>query len=89
VGNDLHGLAEIVAAAFLVDHALVDTACGDIVRTGGAHVGEAFVVPQVEVGFMTVDGHIAFAVFVRVQCPRVDVDVRVEFLDGYSVASGF
>ena len=34
VGYDLHGLAQIVAAAFLVDYALVDSAGGNIVWRG-------------------------------------------------------
>lgn len=42
---------------------------------------------QVEIGFMTIHGYIAFAVFIRVQCTRVDVDIRVKLLDGYLVTS--
>jgi hypothetical protein len=35
VGDDLHGLAQVVAAAFFVEHALVDLAGGEVV--GLAH----------------------------------------------------
>ena len=42
---------------------------------------------QIEVGFVAIHGNVAFAVFIRVQCTRVDVDVRVKLLDGYLVTS--
>ena len=87
VRDDLHGLSEIVAAALLVDDALVDPACGDVVGAGCLDVGEALVVAEVEVGLVAVDGHVAFAVLVGVERARVDVDVGVELLDSDPVAS--
>ena len=69
-------------AAFLIYYALVDSAGGNVVCLGSAHIGEAFVVPQVEVGLMAVFGNIAFAMFVGVESARIDVDVRVELLNG-------
>ena len=77
----LDGLSEVVAAALLVNHALIDTAGGHIVCTRGMHICKALVVTEVEVGFMAVFGHITLAVFVGVEGARVDVDIRVEFLD--------
>ena len=56
VGNDLDGLAEIVAAALLGDDLLVDAAGGQIVVAGQLSVGEALVVAQVEVGLRAVVG---------------------------------
>ncbi len=47
-----------------------------------------FALAQVEVGLVAVDGHIAFPVLIGIECTRVDVDVGVEFLDCYTVASG-
>ena len=38
-------------------------------------------------GLRAVLRHIAFAVFIGVECTRVDVDVRVKLLDGYLVTS--
>ena len=87
VGYNLHRLAQVIAAAFLVDDALVDAAGGDIVGARGADVGETFVVAQVEVGLVAVYRHIALAVLVRVEGARVDVDIGVEFLDGDTVAA--
>ena len=77
----LDGLAEIVAAALLVDNSLIHTAGGHIVGAGGGYVGEAFVVAQIKVGLMAVDRHVTFAMLVGVERAGVDVDVRVEFLD--------
>ena len=37
---------------------------------------------------MSVYGYVALSVFIGIQSSRVDVDIRVELLDGYAVASG-
>lgn len=79
VGDNLDCFAEIVAAAFLIDYALVDAAGSDVVGSGCLYVGETLVVAKVEVGLMAVGGDVAFAVFVWVECAGVNVDVRVEF----------
>ena len=84
---DLYGLAKVVATAFLVDYALVDAPGGDFVSACGMYVSKPLVMPEVKVGFVTVDGYVAFEVLIRNECPGVDVDVRVEFLDGTSEAA--
>ena len=43
-------------------------------------VGEPLVMPQVQVGLRAVVRDVDLAVLVRAHGPRVDVDVRVEFL---------
>ena len=80
MGNYLHSLAQIIAAAFFVDDALVNAASGDVVGACCLYVGKAFVVAQVEVGFVTVDGNVTFTMLVWIEGARVDVDVRVELL---------
>ena len=65
VGNDLHGGAEILAAALLVDHRLVDPAGGDVVLPGERPIDEALVVAQVEIGLGAVVGHEDLAVLER------------------------
>ena len=75
VGYNLHRLAQVVAASFLVDDAAVDAAGGHIVGRGYPDVGETFIVAQVEVGLMPVDGYIAFAVFIGAERAGVDVDI--------------
>ena len=88
VWHHLDGLAQIVAAALLVDDSLIDTPSGERVGLRRLNAGEALVVAQVEVGLHTVDGDIAFAMFVGVERTGVDVDVGVELLDGDVVAPG-
>ena len=88
VGNDLHGLAQILALALLLDDALVDTARRDVVGLRRGLVREALVVSQVEVGLGAVLGDVAFAVLVGVERSGIDVDVGVEFLNGHRIAAG-
>src|SRR5690606_29863109 len=78
VRDHLHRGAQVVAAALLGDHALVDLAGGDRVAPGQAHVDEALVVAQVQVGLGAVVGDVHLAVLERAHGARVDVDVRVE-----------
>ena len=89
VGDDLHGAPEIVAAALLLDHREVDLAGGPVVVLGGEGVGEALVVPEVEVGLGPVVGDVDLAVLVGAHGPRVDVDVGVELLQRHPVAVPF
>ena len=79
VGDDLDGLAEVVAAAFLGDDLLVDTAGGEVVVAGKVGVGEALVVAKVKIGFRAVVGHEDLAVLKRRHGARVDVQVGVKF----------
>ncbi len=71
----------------LIDYGLVDAAGGNIIGAGGGNVGKPLVVAEVEIGFMAVDGDIAFPVFIGIQGSRVDIDVWVKFLDSYPVAT--
>ena len=87
VRNHLDGFAQVVAAAFLFDHALVDAARGEIVVARGLDAREALVVAEVEVRFLSVVRHVAFAVLIGVERTGVDIDVRVEFLDRNVVAA--
>ena len=80
VRDHLHRLAEVVAAALLRDDRLVDLARRVVAVLGQRRVGEALVVPEVEVGLGAVVGHVHLAVLVRRHRPRIDVDVRVELL---------
>ena len=48
--DDLDGLAEIIAAAFLLDDLGIDLAAGEVVEPREDGVGEALVMAEVEVG---------------------------------------
>ena len=84
VRNYLDGLAQIVALTLLVDDVLVDAPGGHVIVLRGRDVEEALVVTEVEVGFGAVVGDVAFAVLIGVERPRVDVEIRVELLDGHA-----
>ncbi len=78
VRDHLHRAAEVVAAALLFDHRLVDLAGGEVVPAAHLRALEALVVAQVEVGLRPVlrDEHLA--VLKRAHGARIDVDVRVQ-----------
>ena len=88
VRHYLYGLSEIVATAFAVDDGFVDASCSDGIVACGVDAGKAFVVSEVEVRLHAIVRHVAFAMFVGVECSGVDVDVGVELLDGDTVSSG-
>ena len=88
VRDDLHGAAEVVAAALLADDLVVDRAGGDVAAARSVGVGEALVVAEVEVGLGAVVGDEDLAVLERAHRARVDVDVRVELLDLDAQAAG-
>ena len=80
VRHDLHGAAEVVAAALAADDGVVDAAGGDVRGAAGVGVGEALVVAEVEVGLRAVLGDEHLAVLVGRHRAGVDVDVGVELL---------
>jgi hypothetical protein len=80
VRDDLDGVAQVLAAALLGDHAGVDLPGGDVRVLAQVPVEEAFVVTDVEVGLGAVVGDEDLAVLERVHGAGVDVEVRVELL---------
>jgi hypothetical protein len=89
VGDHLDGLAEVVAAAFLLDHRLVDLAGAQAVEAREDAGGETLVVPEVEVGLRAVVEDVDLAVLVGAHRARVDVQVGVELLDAHLEAAAF
>ncbi len=89
VRDDLHGAAEVLAAAFLLDDRQVDFAGGPVVVAGRHHAGEPLVVPEVEVRFRAVVGHVDLAVLVGAHRARIHIYIGVEFLEGDLVAMPF
>src|SRR5918995_4888271 len=87
--NHLYGAAEVVTAALASDHRVVDRTGGGVGGAARVRVGEALVVPEVEVGLGAVlrDEHLA--VLERAHRARVDVDVRVEFLDRHGQSARY
>ena len=88
VRNDLDRATEIVAATFLADDTFVDLPCREIVALGHLHIGEAFVVAEIEIRFCPVFGDENFTVLKRAHRARVNVDVGVELEIGDTDAAG-
>ena len=80
VRDDLHGVAEVLAAPLLGDDRRVDLPGGDVRRLAQVDVEEPLVVTDVEVGLRTVVGHEDLAVLERVHRSRIDVEIGVELL---------
>ncbi|OPZ03600.1 MAG: hypothetical protein BWZ09_02352 [Alphaproteobacteria bacterium ADurb.BinA305] len=78
VRDDLHGLAQVLAAALLLQHRLVDLAGGEVVALAHLGAGEALVMAEVEVGLGAVFGDEDLAVLERAHGARIDVDVGVQ-----------
>ncbi len=78
--DDLDGVAEILPAALLGDHAAVDLAGRDIGAALEIDVEEALVVADVEISFGPVLGDEDLAVLERVHRPRIDIEVGVKLL---------
>ena len=81
VRNHLHGFAEVIAAAFLQDHAFVNLAAGEIVVARENAIGEALVMAEIEIGLGAIIEDINFAVLERVHRSRIDVEIGIEFLE--------
>ena len=86
VGDNLYGLAEVVALALTLDDGLEDTSSGKRIGPCGPDPGKPLIMTEIEVSFSAIDGNVALAVLVRVERARIDVDVRVELLYGHAVA---
>ena len=78
--NDLHRPSEIVAAPLLLNDALIDLSRRPVRLLCWRRVGEALVMPEIEVRLGAIVGDVHLAVLIRAHRPRVDVDVRVELL---------
>ena len=87
MGNNLHGLAQVYTFAFFLDNALIDTAGGHVVGARGLNIGKSLVMTQIEVGLVSVYGHIAFAMLVGVQRPGIDIDIRIKLLYGHAITA--
>ena len=80
VGDDLNGLAEVLAAALTVEDIPVDLAGGKVRVAVEILIDEALIVPEVEIGLSAVLGDIDLAVLVGAHRAGVDVYIRVELL---------
>ena len=87
VRDHLHGLAEIIAAPFFQDNALVNLAARQVVVPREDAIGEAFVMAEIEIGFGAVVQDVNFTVLKRVHRPGIDVEIGIEFLQEDALAA--
>ena len=83
VGDDLHGLPQVLAPALLVEHIPIDLAGCQVGVLVQVFVDEALVVAQVQVRLGAVLGHIDLAVLIGAHGSRVHIDVGVQLLSGH------
>mmetsp|Transcript_30335 Transcript_30335/g.94157 ORF Transcript_30335/g.94157 Transcript_30335/m.94157 type:complete len:659 (+) Transcript_30335:177-2153(+) len=81
VGHDLNRLAQVLPAALLLDHVVVDLARGNVVVPAQRKEHHPLVVAEVQIGLTPVIENEDLPVLVRAHEARVDVDVGVH-LDG-------
>ena len=82
VRDDLDGVTQVFAAAFLCNNGGVHLAGGCIRGAGEVHVQEALVVADIEVGFCAIFSDENLTVLEGVHRPGIDVDVGVKLLHG-------
>ena len=80
MGNDLNGVTEVLAPAFLGDDLRVDLTGRDIGIPSQFDIEEPLVVAHVEVGLGAVVGDIDLTVLERIHGAGIDIQIRVEFL---------
>ncbi len=80
VRDDLHGVAEVLAAALLGDDRRIDLAGGDVRGLVELDVEEALVVADVEIGLGAVIRDEDLAVLERVHGARIHVQIGIELL---------
>ena len=89
VWDNLHGLAEVFPLAFVIEDRLIHLTARQVVKPRQLHAGKPLVMAQVEVRLRAVVEHIDFAVLERAHRARIDVEVRVELLQGDLQAAVF
>ena len=89
MGNNLHRAAQIVTTTLLIDYTLVNLARGSIGVFGQVNIDKALIMTQIQVGFSAIISNKNLAMLIRAHRARVDIDIRVKFLDSYLVATTF
>ena len=84
VRNNLHGFSQVIAAALAGQHALVDLAARQVVAAAENAIGEALIMPEIQIGLGSIVEHIDLAMLVRAHRARVDVQIRVELAHGHT-----
>ena len=87
VRNYLDCAAEVSSLTLTFNDSLIHFTCRNIVGSTCPDVRETLIVPKVKVSLAPIFRHITFTMFIRIERPWVNVDVRVKLLDGDTIAS--
>jgi hypothetical protein len=77
----LNSAAKKIATPLLGDYRAIDLPLGYAGGSGNVGIDEAFIVTQVEVGFLTIFSNEDLAMLIRRHCPRIDIDVGIQLLN--------
>src|SRR5258706_4221189 len=80
--DHLHGFAEIIAATLFIQNGLVNLAARQIVEPSELGLRETLVVTEIQIGFRAVIEDINFSMLKGTHGPRIDIEIRVELLQG-------
>src|SRR5690606_17738951 len=87
VRDDLHGCAKVIAAAFAGDDVLVNATRGYVITLTGRNPGETLIMPKIKVSLGPVIGHIDFAMLIGAHRAGVDVQIRIELANPYTITT--
>ena len=87
VGDYLHGLTQELTTTLLLDYALIDLTCGNVVVLRSLNRGKTLVVTQVEVGLCAILRNVALTVLVGIERTGIHIDIWVQLLNGYRVTT--
>ena len=82
VRNNLYSAAQIVAAPFLFNHALIDLARREIVAPAHPGTDKTLVMPKIEIGFCSILGDKYFAVLKWTHGTGIHVDIGIQLKQG-------
>ena len=82
VGDHLNGRTEVFTAAFTLQNFRINFPGCDVAVLIQVDVNKPFIMAKVEVGLRAIVGNEHFTMLIRVHRPRIDIDIRVEFLNG-------
>src|SRR6266581_1717208 len=79
--DHLHSFPQIIAAPLLQDDRFVNLAACQVIVPGKNTVREPLIMTKIKVGFRAIVQHINFAMLEWIHRPRVNVEIRIEFLE--------
>ena len=80
--DHLYGATQVFPAPLLLDDGLVNLSGGRVVEAAHPLRQKPFVVPEIQIGLGAVVGDEDLPVLHGIHRSRIDIQIRIEFLDG-------